>query len=233
MKIARYAADFENDAATALAENIAERLQQVLYFKTRAVLALSGGRSPQRVLPVLARAPMDWSAVDVTLSDERWVPPSDPASNAAMIERCFLQEGAARVNFLPLWTTNTSHAEAPVHADARLRSITMPPDIIYLGIGEDGHLASLFPANTTAAFTASNGFSISTLADVSQAPRERISLDLPSLLGAATIYLHFGGAAKSSVYETAVNMTTPSAALPLSLVVQSEHPDIRVFSFRG
>ncbi len=233
MTIARYAADFENEVATALAENIAERLRQVLDFKTRAVLALSGGRSPQRVLPVLARAPMDWSAVDVTLSDERWVPPSDPASNAALIDRCFLQEGAARVNFIPLWTPNTPHAEGPTHADARLRSITMPLDIIYLGIGEDGHLASLFPADTAAAFTASHGFSVSTLADVYQAPRERISLDLPTLLEAATIYLHFGGAAKAAVYETAVNMTTPSATLPLSLIVQSGHPDIRVFSFRG
>ena len=233
MKIARYAADFENDAATALAENIAERLQQVLYFKTRAVLALSGGRSPQRVLPVLARAPMDWSAVDVTLSDERWVPPSDPASNAAMIERCFLAEGAVNANFLRLWTPNTPHAEGPVHADARLRSVTMPPDIIYLGIGEDGHAASLFPADTAAAFTASNGFTLATLAAASQAPQKRISLDLPTLLGAATIYLHFGGKAKAAVYQQALKMTTPSAALPLSLIVQSGHPDIRVFSFRG
>ena len=233
MTIARHEVASADELATALASDIAERLRDVLSLQSRVVLALSGGRSPQIVLPRLAHADVDWSSVDVTLSDERWVPPSDPVSNAAMIEQCFLAEGAVNAKFLRLWTTDTPHAEGPVHADARLRSVTMPPDIIYLGIGEDGHAASLFPADTAAAFTASNGFTLATLAGASQAPQKRISLDLPTLLGAATIYLHFGGKAKAAVYQQALKMTTPSAALPLSLIVQSGHPDIRVFSFLG
>ena len=233
MTIARHEVAFADELATALANDIAERLRDVLSLQSRVVLALSGGRSPQIVLPRLAHASVDWSLVDLTLSDERWVPPNDPASNAAMIERCFLDEGGSGINFLPLWTKDTPHGAGPALADTRLRSLTMPPDIIYLGIGEDGHVASLFPADTAVAFTASDGFTLATLAAASQAPQKRISLDLPTLLGAATIYLHFGGKAKASVYEQALKMTTPSAALPLSLIVQSGHPDIRVFSFRG
>ncbi len=231
MTIARYDFASIDEAASALAADIADRLRSLLSLKTRAVLALSGGRSPQAVLPQLAMAGVDWPSVDVTLSDERWVPPSDPASNAAMIERCFLGKGAAAANFLPLWTADTEHADGPVQADVRLGRVTMPPDIIYLGIGEDGHVASLFPADTETPFTASNGYTLATLADAAQSPRPRISLDLPTLLGAATIYLHFGGQAKALVYQAALNKTPPSAALPLSLIVQSGHPDIRVFGF--
>lgn len=231
MTITRHHFDSAEDTATALATDIADRVQGLLKRKSRAVLALSGGRSPQAVLPKLASARVDWSSVDVTLSDERWVPPSDPASNAGMIERCFLEKGAAAANFLPLWTADIDHADGPAHAVSRLCNVAMPPDTIYLGIGEDGHVASLFPADTAAAFAALNGLTLATLAGASQAPQKRISLDLPTLLGAVTIYLHFGGKVKASVYEQALKMTPSSATLPLSLIVQSGHPDIRVFSF--
>tara|TARA_R110000868_G_scaffold192027_2_gene436326 strand:+ start:651 stop:1352 length:702 start_codon:yes stop_codon:yes gene_type:complete len=233
MAIACHGFASADGAASALAADIADRLRSLLSLKTRAVLALSGGRSPQAVLPQLATARVDWSSVDVTLSDERWVPPSDTASNAAMIERCFLGKGAAAANFLPLWTANTEHADGPGQADARLGHVTMPPDIIYLGIGEDGHIASLFPTDADTPFTSSNGYTVATLAGAAQMPRPRISLDLPTILGAATLYLHFGGQVKASVYQAAMNKTPPSAALPLSLIVQSGHPDVRVFSFVG
>jgi len=231
--IVRYDFASANDAATALATDIADRLQSLLKLKMRVVLALSGGRSPQAVLPKLAAARMDWSSVDVTPSDERWVSPSDPASNAAMIERCFLEKGAAAANFLPLWTADTDHADGPARANARLARVTMPPDVIYLGIGEDGHIASLFPVDTETGFTAANGYTVASLADPTHVPRQRISLDLPTLLGASTIYVHFGGQAKAAVFAAALNKTPASAVLPLSLIVQSGHPDIRVFSFLG
>ena len=231
MTIARHDFASVDDAATALANDISDLLQSILRRKLRAVLALSGGRSPQVVLPKLAAAQVDWSSVDITLSDERWVPPSDPASNAAMIERYFLGKGAAAANFLPLWTAGGDHADGPAQADMRLAHVRMPPDIIYLGIGEDGHIASLFPADTKTSFKALNGYTLATLARAAQTPRQRISFDLPTLLGAATIYLHFGGQAKDSVYQMALNKRRPSTALPLSLIVQSRHPDIRVFSF--
>lgn len=233
MTIFRHDFASADETASALAADIAVRLRGLLEINTRAVLALSGGRSPQAVLPRLAAADVDWSSVDVTLSDERWVPPSDPASNAAMIERCFLTKGAAEANFLPLWTADTNHADGPGRADKRLRHVTMPPDIIYLGIGEDGHIASLFPADAKTPFIASDGFLLATLAGAVQTPRSRISLDLPTLLGAATIYLHFGGEIKAAIYNAALHATPPSAALPLSLIVQSGHLDIRVFSFFG
>ncbi len=219
------------DAATALAADIAETLNHMHRQKPRALVALSGGRSPETVLPRLAAADVDWSLVDVTLSDERWVPSSDPASNAAMIERCFLKRGGGDATFYPLWTADTAHADGPARADARLSRVTMPPDIIYLGLGEDGHIASLFPADTDAGFFASNGYTVATLAGAKYTPQQRISLDLPTLLGAATIYLHFGGAAKASVFESALKTVPPSAALPLGLIVHGGHPDIRVFSF--
>ena len=229
MRITRHHFDSVDDTATAMATDIAGQLHRLLKRKIRAVLALSGGRSPEVVLPKLASARVDWSSVDVTLADERWVSPSDPTSNAAMIERCFLEKGAAAANFLPLWTADTAHSEGPALADTRLSSVKMPPDIIYLGIGEDGHIASLFPTDTETPFSASNGYTLATLAGAAQMPRQRISLDLPTLLGAATIYLHFGGKAKASVYDQARKMTPPSATLPLSLIVQSGHLDIRVF----
>ena len=165
--------------AVALAGALAVVLERALAEQSRVTLALSGGRSPQTVLPLLAAIALDWQCVYVTLVDERRVAPDHADSNAGMVQRCFLEQGAAAATFLPLWTGKLAPDDAVTDAQARLSAV-LPADIAYLGMGPDGHIASLFPTKNAAAFGGSNKQVI--LTEAPSPPHNRISMTLESLL---------------------------------------------------
>jgi len=211
--------------AAALAEALAGAVTATLGEKPRATLALSGGRSPQAVLPVLAAQPIDWARVDVTLVDERRVPPHDADSNAGMVRRCFIERGAQAAALHPLWTGTLSVGDALADAQHRLNGI-LPADVAYLGMGPDGHIASLFPASDESAFERDGCAVISSEAPT--APRERISLTLSELMKIPYVYLHITGTEKRRVLEHAA-AGAPSAAVPISLLLHAR-PDLQVFA---
>ncbi|MEH6493133.1 6-phosphogluconolactonase [Halopseudomonas sp.] len=126
-----------------LAQSIAQALQAALLARGRATLALSGGRSPIPLLKALNDIEMPWEQVGITLVDERWVAPDQPDSNAGLIWRNMPQV-MPRVRWQPLY-----HGIGPVQdaerSSAALRA-WLPLDVVVLGMGSDGHTASLFPA---------------------------------------------------------------------------------------
>lgn len=107
-----------------------------------ATLAVSGGTSPKPFLQTLSREPLDWAHIDVTLVDDRWVPETDSASNAQLVRDTLLQNAVVGAYFLPLVDVSKpleAHVAA-LNADSRRRL----PDVVVLGMGEDGHTASIF-----------------------------------------------------------------------------------------
>jgi len=110
----------------------------------RARLLLSGGTTPAPVYRALSKAPLDWAKVDVALVDERWLRPDDPDSNARLVREHLLQHHARAAHFEPLTRLGRSLEESVAAANAHARQATTAA---ILGMGEDGHTASLFPGS--------------------------------------------------------------------------------------
>ncbi len=130
-------------AAADLATRIATVLSEAIATRGTASLALSGGRSPKPVLEALARTPLDWSKVVVTLVDERWVAPDAPDSNERLLRDTLLTGPAAAAHFVPMKNDAADAYAGRPAVEAAFAAIPWPLDIVLLGMGEDGHTASL------------------------------------------------------------------------------------------
>lgn len=199
--------------AEAAAHAVETQLAEALRTHGRAGLVATGGRSPGPVFDRLAASTaLDWSRVIVTLSDERCVPADDPASNAGLVRERLLRGPAAKAHLLPLWP------EPPPAALAALQ----PFDAVMLGMGEDGHIASLIPGDPGLG----DGLATADLlrpvpAGLGKPPVARITLTLSALLNARAIFLLVAGEAKRAVIERSL----AGEDLPVGrLLAQSKAP---------
>jgi 6-phosphogluconolactonase len=132
------------------AEEVALTIDLALAERDRAQIALAGGTTPRQAYAHLAAEHLPWDRVDVLLGDERWVSPEDPSSNARLLRESLLAGGPGRqACFHPVPTHLASPEEAAESYGALLVQLCggEPPclDLVLLGLGEDGHTASLFP----------------------------------------------------------------------------------------
>lgn len=130
--------------AEGLALKVAKQLSDAISERGTAVLVVSGGRSPVAFFQHLAKQALDWANVVVSLADERWVPVEHPDSNAGLLKRYLFQGPAAKAQFLSLYSAAANLERAAEHAD-RLLAELPSIDALVLGMGDDGHTASLFP----------------------------------------------------------------------------------------
>ncbi|MBW8357744.1 MAG: 6-phosphogluconolactonase [Pseudomonas sp.] len=135
-------------SSTLLAEGqalrVAELLREAIAARGNATLVVSGGRSPVAFFQALVKQELDWSKVLITLADERWVPVEHADSNAGLLKRYLLQGPVAKASFLSLYSAAANLEEAAQQAD-RLLAELPGIDVLVLGMGDDGHTASLFP----------------------------------------------------------------------------------------
>lgn len=231
------------DTATmsaALADRVAAMLRHTLGCRGAASLVVSGGRSPAAFLRALGQRKLDWSRVTVTLADERWVPPGHPDSNAGMVKVNLLQGPAAAASFVPLYGGEEDPAAGVASCTERLRGVPRPFDVVVLGMGEDGHFASLFPgvAGLENLLAASAPASASARASTSApalaasvppgAAHARMTLTLPALLDARNVLLQINGARKRAVIEEAAVHGDPLRQ-PVAALLQQTATPMRVF----
>lgn len=124
------------------AVSISAALGRSLEDKPRARLLLSGGSTPAPVYSALAKAPLEWSRIDVALVDERWLQPDDPDSNARLVRESLLRNKAAAARLETLTQPGRGIGESVATANMHARNRA---DVVVLGMGTDGHTASLFP----------------------------------------------------------------------------------------
>lgn len=141
MKLLEYA---DRDMlAIDLANKLAGELAAALMHEDRATLIVPGGSTPGPVFDDLCAADLDWSRVDVLLSDERWVPEDDPASNAALVRERLLVNRAARARLVPFYVAGQAPEQALGALEETIRP-HLPAAVALLGMGADMHTASLF-----------------------------------------------------------------------------------------
>jgi 6-phosphogluconolactonase len=186
-------------AADELAGTLASVLCDAISARGGALLAVSGGNTPKHVFEHLRRHDVDWRRVQVTLTDERWVPVDHPDSNEKLVRSYLLLGPAAAATFISLFGGEESPEKGQSACEERLKTLMMPFDAVYLGMGNDGHFASLFPGDP--ALHVHNNLCVAVTATESRL--SRISLTVPAILNANKIFLLFSGPEKHSIYSKA------------------------------
>jgi 6-phosphogluconolactonase len=206
-----------SDLADAAASAVAAALAQGLTKRGRAVLVATGGRSPGPVYDRLARTALDWSKVAVTLSDERHVDINSPQANSRLLRERLLIGKAANACFLAL----TDYAEPALRA-------LLPFDAVILGMGEDGHIASLITGSPVLA----EGMEPDGQRLLAESPEgfgsppvARITLTLAALLQSRAIFLLIAGPAKRQVIADAL----AGADLPVRAILAQDRVPVRIF----
>lgn len=215
-----------------LAAEITRRLSDAVRERGAASFVGSGGTTPAPLYDLLSEMAAPWRSVHVTLADERWVAPDDPRSNERLIRAHLLRDLAARALFTPLKTGDEQPEDAEAEVDAALRALPRPFDVMLLGLGENGHTASLFPhgQGLASALDASNpafARAIRPVAPDDPAP-PRMSMSLRALLDSRGIILFFTGEAKWKAYEDALHPGDVADA-PVRAVLRQDQTPVEIW----
>ena len=208
--------------ADAVAGLVAAAVTQGIQRRGHASLVFSGGGTPELFLPQVAKLTLPWDRVSILLADERWVDEESPHSNTAMLRRTLLtQPGPAQSHFIPL-KNEAANAETGLSAvRSGLPSVEQRYDLVLLGMGNDGHFASLFPDTPRLAelLSLENTERVVAVPPPAAAnPKiERISLTLAELKRSERVVLVLQGVTKLEVlkqaWQSADALHTPVVAL--------------------
>lgn len=182
--------------AQSLADTVADALRSAIDSHGHATLVVSGGRSPVRFFQCLAQVDLPWQQVTISLADERWVPATHADSNEGLVRRHLLQGPASKARLLGLYQPTETLEAAALAADQALAELP-PIDVLVLGMGEDGHTASLFPASPNLSLALQVDSQRRCLPmHAPSAPHQRLSMTLALLSRARLPLLALQGAAK-------------------------------------
>jgi 6-phosphogluconolactonase len=192
--------------ADACADRLTDALAAALTDKGKAVFAGSGGSTPAPIYRRMSQADLDWSRVAVTLIDERYVPETSPESNATLLKQTLLSGPAAAARFVPLFHPAVTVDRAAALAAHALAAEGGKLDAVLLGMGEDGHICSMFPDSPTLKTLLSPALRPTVLGvphgrDGAAPSLERLTINLPYLMGARRVVLALTGTAKRAVFE--------------------------------
>jgi 6-phosphogluconolactonase len=217
--------DSVDEMAEAVAGDIGFIVESALDARGSCLLALPGGRTPQPIFAKLAEASLPWKKVTIIPTDDRLVPMQDERSNVRAIAQAFLRAGARVV---PIAAEIADHKLAGNSADARLQDLPWPPDLCWLGMGDDGHVASIFAgpdlADALDAPKARRAVGVMPDPMPADAPVPRVTLTRAAILSARTILITITGDKKRELLEGAI-ADGQSSRLPIGRVLaEAEQP---------
>jgi 6-phosphogluconolactonase len=214
--------------ARELAAQVAKSLTAAIAGRGLASLVVSGGRSPVRLFEILRTSPLDWSRVCIALADERWVDVKDADSNERLVRDVLLKDQAAAARFLGLKNGAPTPDLGAVSAWETFARVPRPFDAVVLGMGDDGHTASLFPASPNLAGALNPGAVAGCVGMWSPlAPHPRLSLNLTALLDSRRVVVLIAGDSKWHTY-TAACTSGPVQDMPVRAVLRQSRTPVDV-----
>ncbi|WP_295897778.1 6-phosphogluconolactonase [uncultured Bartonella sp.] len=221
--------DTPSALASALADRVAAELSVAIVERKQAVLAVSGGKTPELFFHYLAKADIDWKNILVTLVDERFVPVTNDRSNERLVRTSLLQNFASKARFYGLYNPSITAELAAFSAASRINGLPRPFDVIVLGMGTDGHTASFFPGGDRLKQAIDPQSRALVLPIHARGLKEaRLTLTLPVIAEARFIALHIEGQEKLDVFERALT-DGPIEELPIRAVLKNTRHPIQVY----
>ena len=213
-----------DQAIGAASMRLEQILKQILALRGEVSLGVCGGSTATSLFPILSQCRLDWTDVHIFLVDERWVPIDNDDSNEKLVRSLLLQGPAAAARFYGLKTRHRSAKNALNEVEQRLVDLGVPFDVLFLGMGDDGHIASLFPGGPE------NEERVRLVAASTAPiqPVERISLSPGALGQARHIILPVIGSAKRVVLDKALALG-PVSRFPVRHVLTSQSTSCELF----
>ena len=217
--------DNVDEMAGAVAGDVGFIVESAVDARNASLIALPGGDSVQPIFQALAAKKLPWKQLTIIPTDERLVPMDDERSNVRGIAKTFLPNGA---RVIPIAADIADYKLAGNSADARLRDLPWPPDLVWLGMGEDGHTASLFAGpdlqNALDAPKARRAVGVMPDPLPEDAPVARVTLTRSAILSARTILITITGDRQRELLEGAIE-DGQSSKLPIGrLLAEVDQP---------
>ena len=217
--------DSLEELADAVAGDVGFIIESAVDARGSSLIAVPGGSTGPAIFPKLAAQKLPWKKVAIIPTDDRLVPMDDERSNVRGIAKTFLPLGARVV---PIATEIADHKLAGNSADARLQDLPWPPDLTWLGMGNDGHTASIFAGadlqDALDAPKARRAVGVMPNPMPEDAPVARVTLTRASILSSRTVLITITGEEKRRVLEQAI-ADGQSSKLPIGRVLaEAEQP---------
>ena len=191
------------ELAEAVAGDVGFIIESALDARGDCLLALPGGKSPIPIFERLAKQKYQWKRVTIVPGDDRLVEIGDPLSNATLLAKHFVPLGARVV---PIGSVNLGVRQAGDAANARMADLHWPPDLVWLGMGTNGHTASIFhgPDYDEALSTKKHAIGLTPDPLPPEAPVARVTMTRAAILSARSILITIDGDEKKRVLEEAI-----------------------------
>ena len=210
-KVKWNSASTEEELAIHLTQDIKQMFIELIDSNMRSSLAVSGGSTPINLFQKVSKLNIQWESIDITLIDDRWVEPTHKDSNELLVRKNLLRNNALNANFIPLKNSSNSAKDGQALSEKSLGILRNPLDLAILGMGNDGHTASLFPCSEDLPLAMDiNNKSKCIAVNPNTAPYERISLTRSMICKSRNIVLYIVGEQKLETLEKAIKNKDPN-----------------------